>query len=383
MSVDDGDGWRLNETLASLTASSRLGPPSPLRVDKHDGVTVGGLPEFVGVDLVTVHDDLQDTCLDDLRVSGHPLPLSPAVNGTTWGQVTTLEQLAQGCRPSGDPCVNTSCAAPLSCHPAWDQPSCSCGPGRRPMGGLCEDVDECLWEPCLHGGSCHNLRPGFLCVCGPDHLGDHCQWAKLAPEGHPLAAPAAIAAIVVSIFVLAVLGAVLSLGRRRLRVVRGIQTGTEKGTVAGGGGREETEGGADDTMLELLRLKVSGDSPEHRGGASPVANIVVGSSVGGNGGGVTPAVAVAAQQLPAPPTPKGLHSEGIRKEQTLTQVAGPTSTGTVSFLVTTDLLPTPPRTLRHLPLDSLAVTLDQQGRTRSEVMDEKAPYVSTSSSPAD
>lgn len=61
VSVDDGDGWRLNETLASLAATSRLGPPPPLRVDKHDGVTVGGLPEFVGVDLVTVHNDLQDS----------------------------------------------------------------------------------------------------------------------------------------------------------------------------------------------------------------------------------------------------------------------------------------------------------------------------------
>lgn len=64
----------------------------------------------------------------------------------------------------------------------------------------------------------------------------------------------------------AVLGVVLSMGRRRLRVVRGMQTGTEKGTVAGGGRKGETEEGTDDTMLELLRLKVSGDSPEHREG---------------------------------------------------------------------------------------------------------------------
>ena len=77
-----------------------------------------------------------------------------------------------------------------------------CGPGERLVSGVCEDVDECLWRPCLYGGSCHNLRPGFLCVCGPDHLGDHCQWAKLAPEGHPLTAPAAIVAITVSFLVL-------------------------------------------------------------------------------------------------------------------------------------------------------------------------------------
>lgn len=61
VNVDDGDGWRFNETLASLTVPNMKGPPPPLTVDKHDGVTVGGLPEFMGMDLVTVHDDLQDS----------------------------------------------------------------------------------------------------------------------------------------------------------------------------------------------------------------------------------------------------------------------------------------------------------------------------------
>ncbi|MPC31870.1 Neural-cadherin [Portunus trituberculatus] len=225
-------------------------------------------------------------CLDDLRVSGHPLPLSPAVNGTTWGQVTTLEQLTQGCRPSGDPCANTSCSPPLSCHPSWDQPSCSCGPGRQLMGGVCEDVDECLWQPCLHGGSCHNLRPGFLCVCGPDHLGDHCQWAKLAPEGHPLTAPAAIAAIAVSVLVLAVVGVVLSLRLHRVRLARGPQ-GTERGSVqsmkettVGGGQTAETvvpDEGDHDTLLELLRLKFVSALPELRvelAGGGPTVPLV-------------------------------------------------------------------------------------------------------------
>ncbi|MPD00201.1 Neural-cadherin [Portunus trituberculatus] len=64
-------------------------------------------------------------CLDDLRVSDHQLPLPPAVNGTTWGQVTTMEHFIEGCHPPGDPCANISCAAPRSCRAAWDQPSCS------------------------------------------------------------------------------------------------------------------------------------------------------------------------------------------------------------------------------------------------------------------
>lgn len=60
LSVDDGDGWRCNETLPSLAAPGGLGPPRPLKVDKQGGVTVGGVPSFMGVDMVTVHQDLHD-----------------------------------------------------------------------------------------------------------------------------------------------------------------------------------------------------------------------------------------------------------------------------------------------------------------------------------
>ncbi|XP_050716089.1 putative neural-cadherin 2 isoform X2 [Eriocheir sinensis] len=389
VSVDDGNGWHLNETLASLAAPNGSVPPPPLIVDKHDGVTVGGLPEFRGVDLVTVQNDLQDTCLDDLRVSGHPLPLSPAVNGTSWGQVTTLEQLTQGCSPARDPCIDTSCASPLSCHPVWDQPSCSCGPGGRQVASVCEDVDECLWRPCLHGGSCHNLRPGFLCVCGPDHLGDHCQWAKIAPEGHPITAPAAIAAITVSVLVLAVLGMVLSLRRRRLRVARGLQAEAEKvsgsslRSATSGAGNKAEEGG-DDTMLELLRLKVSGDSPEHRR-----EGIEGGSGGGSSGGGITPMVVAAAQHFPVPPPPKVFQSEESIKayayeeemsstlsDLTIRQTGGPCLVpGAAGFLVNTSA-PRP-----ALP-DAQATTVDLQGRTTVGLAKEK-PLISSTSPPAD
>lgn len=63
--------------------------------------------------------------------------------------------------------------------------ACSCGPGRELVGRTCKDVDECLWQPCLHGGSCYNMQPGFLCVCGPGHSGHYCQWTNLdSPPYH-------------------------------------------------------------------------------------------------------------------------------------------------------------------------------------------------------
>lgn len=68
--VDDGDAGNGNASIhpafLALPDGDEGGgalppPPAPLLVDKHDGVTVGGIPEFVGVNLVTVHDDLSDS----------------------------------------------------------------------------------------------------------------------------------------------------------------------------------------------------------------------------------------------------------------------------------------------------------------------------------
>ncbi|ROT70199.1 Cj-cadherin, partial [Penaeus vannamei] len=61
--VDDGDGWRWNESLPALEGVDEGGgwsPPPPLHVDKNEGITVGGRPEFAGVNLVTVRDDLKE-----------------------------------------------------------------------------------------------------------------------------------------------------------------------------------------------------------------------------------------------------------------------------------------------------------------------------------
>lgn len=73
--VDDGDGWRRNESLASLQAwrtrsrgrgsgrGDSLPPfpaPVPLLVDKHEGVAVGGQPVLVGGKVVGVTDDLSE-----------------------------------------------------------------------------------------------------------------------------------------------------------------------------------------------------------------------------------------------------------------------------------------------------------------------------------
>ncbi|KAK7071830.1 hypothetical protein SK128_016926 [Halocaridina rubra] len=160
-----------------------------------------------------------EACLDDLRVSGHQLPMPPGVNGSSWGQVTTMEGLTQGCHPPSN-CLNTTCEPPLSCYPSWTRASCSCGPGRHLIQGTCEDTDECLFQPCLHGSTCQNLDPDYMCICGPNHLGKHCQWTKVGPGTHPLTAPVAITAVTLSLLILILLGVFFSVRHHRLRSTR-------------------------------------------------------------------------------------------------------------------------------------------------------------------
>nr|XP_045594622.1 neural-cadherin-like isoform X2 [Procambarus clarkii] len=293
ISVDDGDLWLRNETLATLDVMSAPGggengrgvrtpppgtsprgplpPPPPLEVDRHDGVTVGGVPEFVGVSLVAVHHDLHDVCLDDLRVSGRPLPLPPSSNGTAWGQVTTLEGLEKGCHVL-DPCEGANCSPPLSCTTTWGQPVCRCGPGSELVGRTCADVDECMCGPCLHGGTCLNQQPGYSCLCGPGYQGSSCQWPTLATPVHPLAAPLTVAALAASLLLVVVVGVLLSLRLHRWRANRGPrpqeeqEAGTfmevERNTDAEGGRKRRSSGeeaslegdGPHKAFLQLMSL---------------------------------------------------------------------------------------------------------------------------------
>lgn len=62
--VDDGDGWRRNESLPSLAwgedEDGAAFLPAPLLVDKHEGVAVGGRPDLAGTRVLRVNEDLVD-----------------------------------------------------------------------------------------------------------------------------------------------------------------------------------------------------------------------------------------------------------------------------------------------------------------------------------
>ncbi|CAL4193185.1 unnamed protein product, partial [Meganyctiphanes norvegica] len=214
--LDDADGTQRNQSLPSM--SGQIGAPQQLHVDQQEGVTVGGTPDFVGVSVLSVQEDLRDSCVSDVRIDDRQVPLPPAMNGSRWGQVSGWEGLRHGCQPPGvEPCSNTACSPPFTCQSNWDMAQCSCGMGKQAVGSRCVDVDECLGSPCLHGGSCINLKSGYLCACGPSHAGDHCQWQRVTSESNPLMHPAIITALVISIISIVLLVTVLTVRYVRIR----------------------------------------------------------------------------------------------------------------------------------------------------------------------
>ena len=48
------------------------------------------------------------------------------------------------------------------------------------MAGVFLDVDECVSDPCVNGGSCINKPLSFECRCPPGYVGDRCQYGVLA-----------------------------------------------------------------------------------------------------------------------------------------------------------------------------------------------------------
>ncbi|XP_069982972.1 putative neural-cadherin 2 isoform X4 [Penaeus vannamei] len=283
--VDDGDAWRSNASLLSLEEAEggpgRRRPPA-LDVDKQEGVVVGGLPVFEEAGLVSVRADLREACVADIRVCGRPLPVPPASNSSTWGQVTMAEGVHGDCA-AVDACANTTCAAPLTCTTTWGKPTCSCGPGQHLAERTCIDIDECTWGPCLHGGTCYNTQPGFTCECAPAYTGQHCQWALADRQTDVLAAPAAIVGLTVSCLVLVVLCLLLSLRCRRLLTSRLLQKRREAAARAakGGGG-----GGGGAACKARVISDITGEALADEGGtAMGVLSCEEASGEGGVGGG--------------------------------------------------------------------------------------------------
>lgn len=75
-----------------------------------------------------------------------------------------------------DVCSSNPCKNGGSCKESTDRNSffCLCRPGYR--GNQCEAlVDSCRPNPCLYGGICISLKPGYRCSCTNGRYGTHCE----------------------------------------------------------------------------------------------------------------------------------------------------------------------------------------------------------------
>ncbi|KAH8260379.1 hypothetical protein KR026_010588 [Drosophila bipectinata] len=75
-----------------------------------------------------------------------------------------------------DICWSKPCGNGGSCQRSADGSSyfCLCRPGFR--GTHCEVVsDSCRPNPCMHGGLCVSLKPGYKCNCSSGRYGRHCE----------------------------------------------------------------------------------------------------------------------------------------------------------------------------------------------------------------
>ncbi|XP_067085594.1 sushi, nidogen and EGF-like domain-containing protein 1 [Osmerus mordax] len=83
-----------------------------------------------------------------------------------------------------DECVSQPCLNGATCLDRVDSYLCACDKGFT--GSHCQtDVDECLSEPCEHGGTCEDQSGSFLCHCPPGHSGQHCQIEEDGCESAP------------------------------------------------------------------------------------------------------------------------------------------------------------------------------------------------------
>ncbi|XP_068141663.1 LOW QUALITY PROTEIN: cadherin-related tumor suppressor [Drosophila tropicalis] len=79
-------------------------------------------------------------------------------------------------RERSDVCLGKPCHNGGSCQRSPDGSSyfCLCRPGYR--GNQCESAaDSCRPNPCLHGGLCVSLKPGYKCSCTSGRYGRHCE----------------------------------------------------------------------------------------------------------------------------------------------------------------------------------------------------------------
>jgi hypothetical protein len=86
---------------------------------------------------------------------------------------------ATGCVGTSRVCSDTDLCTVDSCDPltgdcVFPPAACPAGQTCNPANGSCDDVDECLSEPCLNG-DCIDGTNQYTCLCYPGFTGVNCE----------------------------------------------------------------------------------------------------------------------------------------------------------------------------------------------------------------
>ncbi|KAH9489124.1 hypothetical protein Btru_057137 [Bulinus truncatus] len=107
--------------------------------------------------------------------------LSPCVNGVCTSGINSYTcncsqtgYTGVNCSVNIDECsVNPSiCGSNVPCYDTPGSYTCDCNPGFS--GKPCQNVDECLSQPCQNGGTCTDGINSFKCTCPPSYTGTFC-----------------------------------------------------------------------------------------------------------------------------------------------------------------------------------------------------------------
>ncbi|XP_022647325.1 neural-cadherin-like isoform X4 [Varroa destructor] len=259
IALDGGWGKRFNELLDFNS------PHQLLAVEKQQ-VLAGGDVQYVGPGVTVVDNDFQEGCMNDIRIDGRSLPME---SGSESAAVLEFRNLIDGC-PSNNPCHGISCPRPFICVDLWMLHECRCSPGFAITedGKNCTDLDECLAEPCLNGGTCVNRRngEGFYCLCPDGFGGELC--GALRQEKIMRLSMAALAAILVCLLNILILVLVIVAYTRSRRPDQKFGGGPCEDDIRENIISYDDEGGGEDDMnaYDITPLRIPIEPNGHMAG---------------------------------------------------------------------------------------------------------------------
>ncbi|ESO07198.1 hypothetical protein HELRODRAFT_110688 [Helobdella robusta] len=167
--LDSGDGMRYNSST----------PASEHRYLKMSTANVLGDLSYNQYSKQTaVLDNLEKTCISDVRYSGHLLPLSNEENTESLVTMTMVGGSDVGCSITGVCVDGLNCPTDQICVDLWMKSECRCkqfwvanDPSHQ--NSICV-AKSCSDSPCMNGGTCVMLDGKVACICSAEWGGLYC-----------------------------------------------------------------------------------------------------------------------------------------------------------------------------------------------------------------